>query len=214
MSEPLPPEVSPFVPRGPVAHEINGLRMSVIVNNVTTLLLGMFIAFFMVRAFNRVDSAATTAKNIQTLQQQLVTTTAAIQDLQQQQVTSSATGRAILALVANQTSPTATARQQAAVAGYLQSLTDAQKALNADLLRKIGELAICAPCSPSAVQRILNEPVPVITFGPPAGATTPPSTTPTAPAARATSPPSPAPRPSPTITPAVQIQCLPICPQH
>lgn len=207
----LPTGVSAFVPRGPVAHEIHGLRLSVIVNDLVVILLAMFGAYFMMRAFNRVDSAATTATKIQTLQQQLVTTTAVIQDLQQQQVSSSVTGRAILKIVADQTSPTATAHQQAAVAGYLKQLTDAQKTLNADQLRKEGELAMCVPCSPAAVQRILNEPVPVITFGP---APTPSATLSPPAVARASSTSPPTPRPSPTLTPAVQIQCPVICPQQ
>jgi hypothetical protein len=194
-------EVSPYVPRGPVAHEINALRLAVITAIVTVLLITMFIGVFMVRAYRRVDSAATTAGKIRDLQQQLISG-------QQTAADNSQTGREILKAIEQQTSPTATAHQQAVVAGYLASLTDAQKTLNADLLRKVGELAQCVPCSPAAVNRILNEPVPVITFGPapPRPSSTPPAATP-----RGTATPSPS--PSHTLAPAVQIQCPIICPR-
>jgi hypothetical protein len=185
-----------------VAHEIRALRLSVIINNVTVLLLAMFVAFYIVRAFARLDSAATTATKIQTLQQT--------------QADNSANGRAILLqqaaltkIIADQTSPTATAQQQAQVAGYLKSLTDAQKTLNADQLRKLGELAIVLGAPPGAVNRILAEPVPVITFGPPmpAPAANPvPSNTPTPTRSVTVSP-------SPSRSPFLQVQCPIICPQ-
>src|SRR5260370_24493091 len=110
--------VSPYVPRGgAVVHEINALRLSVIVLIVTSLLLNMFGAFYFVRAFSRLDTAATTAKKIQTLQQtqtDIITTNRTIL----LQVA------ALGAVIAAQTSPTATAHHQAAVSGYLKSLTD------------------------------------------------------------------------------------------
>lgn len=204
-----PPEVSPYVPRGPVAHELHALRLSVIINNVTVILLAMFGAYFMVRAFGRVDSAADTAVKIQTLQQT--------------QADNSTNGRALLTqltaigkVIAEQTSPTATAIQQQKIGNILSQLTDGIKTLNADQLRKLGQLAIVLGAPPATVNKILSEPVPTITFGP-----QPPVVNPSP--AAAPSPSSvgsslgirPVPAQSPSRSPAlnIQIQCPVICPQ-
>jgi hypothetical protein len=205
------PTEEDLIRRGPVdrrlealdwtfSHGLSSVVRSNIVNIVTVLLLAMVVGFYSVKA-------NATAKQIKTLQRA--------------QVESSATGRAtqlqvaaLVELIANQTGPTATARQQAAVAGYLASLTDAQKILNADQLRKLGQLAEALGAPPSMVNRILNEPVPVITFGP--SSSPAPSTTggaaPASPPQTVRPAPSPTPTPSPTLTPAIQIQCPIICP--
>lgn len=210
MSQPLPSEAD-LIKRGPVdrrleaidstmSHGFSKLTVGLVVALATSLLLNMFGAYYFVRAFNRLDTAAATAKKIQTLQQT--------------QADNSATGRAILlqvaalgTVIAAQTSPTATAQQQAMVAGYLKSLTDAQKTLNADQLRKLGQLAIALGAPPAAVNRILAQPVPVITFGP---APTPtPSPVPSS-SPRPGVTPSPTPSRSPTLN--LQVQCPVICP--
>jgi hypothetical protein len=213
MSQPLPSEAD-LIKRGPVdrrleaidsamSHGFSKLTVGLIVAVVTSLLLNMFGAFYFVRAFSRLDTAATT--------------TSKIQAVQQAQAESSANGRAILLqqaaltkIIAAQTSPTATAQQQAQVAGYLKSLTDAQKTLNADQLRKLGELAIVLGAPAAAVNRILAESVPVITFGP-------------APASAPSSSPAPLSTPMPTrsatVSPSpshssfLHVQCPVICPQ-
>jgi hypothetical protein len=206
------PSEADLIKRGPVdrrleaidstmSHGFSRLTVGLIVALATSLLLNMFGAYYFVRAFNRLDTAAATAGKIQTVQQQ--------------QIESSATGRAILlqvaalgTIVAAQTSPTATAQQQAMVAGYLTTLTDAQKTLNADLLRKMGQLAQCVPCSPTQVNRILAQPVPVITFGP----TSVPSPAPSSSPPRPSVTPTPTPSRSPTLN--LQVQCPVICPSQ
>jgi hypothetical protein len=134
-------------------------------------------------------------------------------ELAQAQAESSANGRTLLvqqaaltAVIADQTSSTTTARQQAQVAGYLQSLVNAQKTLNADQLRKLGQLAVALGAPPAAVNEILAEPVPVITFGPPPAASPAPLSTPTPTRSVTVSP-------TPSRSPFLQVQCPIICPQ-
>jgi hypothetical protein len=183
------------------SHGLSSVVRSNIVNIVTVLLLAMGVFYY-------AQKSATTARQIKALQQQQQESQKTGRATQLQVAGIVQQGATLLALVVAQTGPTATARQQAAVAGYLASLTDAQKTLNADLLRKIGELAQCVPCSPEQVSRVLAEPVPVITFGRPAPVPTPSSSPPPT----RSGAPSPTPTPSHTLTPAVQIQCPIICP--
>lgn len=209
------PSEADLIKRGPVdrrleaidstmSHGFSKLTVGLVVALATSLLLNMFGAFYFVRAFNRLDTAAATAMKIKELADKIVS-------LQQTQADNSSTGRttlkevdALSKIIAAQTSPTATAQQQAAVAGYLKSLTDAQKTLNADQLRKLGQLAIALGAPPAAVNKILAEPVPVITFGPapvPSGMPSPP---------RPSVTPTPTPSRSPTLN--LQVQCPVICP--
>jgi hypothetical protein len=131
-------------------------------------------------------------------------------ELAQAQAESSANGRTLLvqqaaltAVIADQTSSATTARQQAQVAGYLQSLVNAQKTLNADQLRKLGQLAVALGAPAAAVNTILAEPVPVITFGPAPPVTNPASSSP---------PVAPTPTPSRSPTLNLQVQCPVVCP--
>jgi hypothetical protein len=209
---PLLPTEEDLIKRGPVdrrlealnqtfAHGLSSIVRANAVNIVTVLLLAMVVGFYSIKA-------ATTARQIKTLQKA--------------QAESSATGRAtqlqvaaLVELIAAQTSPTATAHQQEMVSGYLASLTDAQKTLNADQLRKRGQLAEALGAPRATVNRILNEPVPVITFGPPAPASSPrgpPVLTPKA--SNSAAPPSPTPTPSRSPALNLQVQCPVICPSH
>lgn len=154
--------------------------------------------------------------------------------LQRAQTESSKTGRGILDQVQHLveqgnsfTDPNSaiTKAQQAKVAGYLTSLASANQAALNDQTRRVGEMFEAChtlPCAVSTINRILAEPVPVPTF---AGMTavTPSPTIAASPAVAASSTPlsspsralsTPTPSPSPTLTPALLLQCPVICPQQ
>ena len=139
--------------------------------------------------------------------------------LQKAQADNSANGRALLnqvvaiaTVIAGFTDPNSQVAkdQQAKTAVAIKSILAGQQVQNADLARKLGEMAVVlAPPGQearvrAAVARILAEPAPPITLQSAPALSSP--------AARAT--PTPTSRPSPTITPALQIQCPVICPQQ
>lgn len=140
--------------------------------------------------------------------------------LQQAQADSSKTGRGILnqvasigQVIAEQTSPTATATQGAKIAGYLGSLAAANQAALNDQTAKIAQMfeqCRALPCATSTISRILAQPVPVPTFAGMAAVTPAAPTSPILPTARAT--PTPRANPTPTLTPFLQVQCPVICP--
>lgn len=143
--------------------------------------------------------------------------------LQQTQAESSKTGQGILKqvaaigqVIAEQTSPTATATQGAKIAGYLSSLAMANQAALNDQTAKIAQMfeqCHSLPCATATVSRILAEPVPVPTFAGMAVTLapirTPAGAAPNLPTARPAGTP---PTPAPTLTPFLQVQCPIICP--
>jgi outer membrane murein-binding lipoprotein Lpp len=60
----LPSNVSPYVPRGPVAHEIHGVRDAVILLITVVVLFGGLTSFFGIRAFNKVDTISGTVDSL------------------------------------------------------------------------------------------------------------------------------------------------------
>lgn len=109
-------------------------------------------------------------------------------------------------LIASFTDPQSQASRDRAVqtAAALRSLLAGQQIQNADLLRKLGEMAIALGAPPDVVKRILAEPAPPIVIP-----SVPPPPKPSSASGASV-------LPLPTVSPAInlQVQCPVICPPH
>jgi hypothetical protein len=144
--------------------------------------------------------------------------------LQQGQTEAQKTGRTtqvqvqqLVEQIASFTSPTSTVTmdQQQKVQGYITALLQGQQTQNADVLRKLGEMAVALGAPKATIDRILAEPSPTIIIplpksaaasGNPAGASPSPASTPGIGVGLSSAPiPIPIPTPSGTSCPRIRI---------